>query len=116
MFVEHVVAAMMRTVDGELARLEGRVGEAIPLLEQGLAELQLNNPRPKYLASDSLALAWLAQGEPSRAARVLDEAAAQPLLTTIPNMTLSWLTAELRRAQVYRQLGRVEGERNLVGN
>ncbi len=103
-----VVAALIMTVRGELARLEGRLGEAIPLLEQGLAELQLNNSSlSSYLASDSLALAWLAQGEPSRAAQVLDEAAVQPLLTTIPNLAFSWLTLELRRAQVYRQLGRV---------
>ena len=32
-----VVAALISTVRGELARLEGRVGEAIPLLEQGAA-------------------------------------------------------------------------------
>ncbi len=58
-----------------------------------------------YLASDSLALAWLAQGEPSRAARVLDEAVQgfPPI-----GAGFSWLTVELRRAQVYRQLGRVE--------
>ena len=58
------------------------------------------------MGSDSLALAWLAQGEPSRAARVLDEAAQvvpQPL-----GAGPFWLTLELRRAQVYRQLGRVE--------
>ncbi len=58
------------------------------------------------MALDSLALAWLAQDEPSRAARVLDEAAqAAPL--RIENGSFS-LTVELRRAQVYRQLGRVE--------
>ena len=105
-----VVAALMKIVRGELARLEGRLGETIPLLEQALAELKLNNqanPAESYLASDSLALAWLAQGEPSRAARVLDEAAAQPRLTTVPNNAFGWLTVELRRAQVYRQLGRV---------
>ena len=107
-----VVAALMRTVRGELARLEGRLGEAIPLLEQGLAELQLNNPEVgtfgplDYLVSDSLALAWLAQGEPSRAARVLDEAAQRFPVTM--RAGFSWLTLELRRAQVYRQLGRVE--------
>ena len=106
-----VVAALMRTVRGELARLEGRLGEAIPLLEQGLAELQLNNPEVgtfgplNYLVSDSLALAWLAQGEPSRAARVLDEAAQRFPVTM--RAGFSWLTVELRRAQVYRQLGRV---------
>ena len=107
-----VVAALMRTVRGELARLEGRLGEAIPLLEQGLAELQLNNPEVgtfgplDYLVSDSLALAWLAQGEPPQAARVLDEAAQRFPVTM--RTGFSWLTVELRRAQVYRQLGRVE--------
>ncbi len=58
-----------------------------------------------YLGSDSLALAWLAQDEPSRAARVLDEA-AQALPVSIWNGFFR-LTLELRRAQVYRQLGRV---------
>ena len=121
-----VVAALMKIVRGELARLEGRLGETIPLLEQALAELKLNNqanPAESYLASDSLALAWLAQGEPLRAARVLDEAAAQPRLTTVPNNAFGWLTVELRRAQVYRQLGRVEeaeeieaGLRTLLGH
>ncbi len=58
------------------------------------------------MASDSLALAWLAQDEPSRAARVLDEAAqAVPLWT---GTEFFRLPLELRRAQVYRQLGRVE--------
>ena len=97
-------AGELKTVRGELARLEGRLGEAIPLLEEGLAEIR--NDGLFYLGSDSLALAWLAQGEPSRAARVLDEAAqAVP-----PNLGAGsfWLTLELRRAQVYRQLGRVE--------
>ena len=95
----------LKTVRGELARLEGRLGEAIPLLEEGLAELP-GFGIDFYLALDSLALAWLAQDEPSRAARVLDEAAqAAPL--RIENGSFS-LTLELRRAQVYRQLGRVE--------
>ena len=60
-----------------------------------------------FLASDSLALAWLAQGEPSRAARVLDEAAQVPPVSTF-GVGFAWFTVELRRAQVYRQLGRVE--------
>ena len=105
-----VVAALMTTVRGELARLEGRLGEAIPLLEQGLGELQLNNLNGwtlSYLASDSLALAWLAQGEPSQAARVLDEAAQALPARRTALYGFSWLTVELRRAQVYRQLGRV---------
>ena len=98
-------AGELRMVRGELARLEGRLGEAIPLLEEGLAELP-GFGIDFYLALDSLALAWLAQDEPSRAARVLDEAAqAAPL--RIENGSFS-LTLELRRAQVYRQLGRVE--------
>ena len=97
-------AGELSMVRGELARLEGRPGEAIPLLEEGLAEPG-SNPRLFYLVSDSLALAWLAQDEPSRAARVLDEAAqAVPLQIGIGPL---WLTLELRRAQVYRQLGRV---------
>ena len=92
---------LMGTVRGELARLEGRVGEAIPLLEPGVAKIPVF-----FLASDSLALAWLAQGEPSRAARVLDEAAQVPPLST-RGVGFAWLTVELRRAQAYRQLGRV---------
>ena len=99
-------AGELSMVRGELARLEGRLGEAIPLLEEGLAELGTNSVL-FCLGSDSLALAWLAQGEPSRAARVLDEAAqASP----VPSLAVgfAWLTLELRRAQVYRQLGRVE--------
>ncbi len=95
-----VVAARMMTVRGELARLEGRVGEAIALLEQADAERPLG-----LLPSDSLALAWLAQGEPSRAARVLDEAAQA--FPPVMRVGFSWLTVELRRAQVYRRLGRV---------
>ena len=94
--------AYERAVLGELARLEGRLGEAIPLLEEGLAEPG-SNSLLFYLVSDSLALAWLAQGEPSRAARVFEEVA-------FPDMRFGFhrLTLELRRAQVYRQLGRVE--------
>ena len=97
-------AGSLTTVRGELARLEGRLGEAIPLLEEGLAELPVFDIR-FYLASDSLALAWLAQDEPSRAARVLDEAAQAFPRTGVASF---WLPLELRRAQVYRQLGRVE--------
>ena len=94
------VAARSRTgIVNSLTKSTGTVGKMAA---------DLNNPYPWPLASESLALAWLAQGEPSRAARVLDEAAAQPLVTTIPNMAFAWLTVELRRAQVYRQLGRVE--------
>ena len=99
-------AGELRTLRGELARLEGRLGEAIPLLEEGLAEIR-GNRNLFYLVSDSLALTWLAQDEPSQAGRVLDEAAqASP----VPSLAVgfAWLTVELRRAQVYRQLGRVE--------
>ena len=99
--IARVCAGMMGTVRGELARLEGRVGDAIPLLE-------LEQGQRSYLASDSLALAWLAQGEPSRAARVLDEAAQVSPVSPGTEAGFSWLTVELRRAQVYRQLGRVE--------
>ena len=59
-----------------------------------------------YLVSDSLALAWLAQDEPSQAGQVLDEA-AQPFPPIGAAGGTFWLTVELRRAQVYRQLGRV---------
>ena len=69
--------------------------------EEGLAELPTFNIQ-FYLASDSLALAWLAQDEPSRAARVLEEVAFPDV-----RVGFHWLTVELRRAQVYRQLGRV---------
>ena len=97
-------AGELKTVRGELARLEGRLGEAIPLLEEGLAEIRKNGLF--YLGSDSLALAWLAQGEPSRAARVLDEAAQA--VPPVLGAGSFWLRLELRRVQVYRQLGRVE--------
>ena len=98
-------AGELRMVRGELARLEGRLGEAIPLLEQGLAELGTADYL-FYVVADSLALAWLAQDEPSRAARVLDEAAQAVPLWTLTEFFR--LPLELRRAQVYRQLGRVE--------
>ena len=98
-------AGQLRTIRGELARLEGRLGEAIPLLEEGIAERR-NNGSLFYLGSDSLALAWLAQDEPSRAARVLDEAAQALPLGMMPGFFR--LAVQLRRAQVYRQLGRVE--------
>ena len=80
-----------------------RLGEAIPLLEEGIAELGTAS-NLFYLGSDSLALAWLAQDEPSRAARVLDEAAQA--VPPIPDFLRP--TVQLRRAQVYQQLGRVE--------
>ena len=96
-------AGELKMVRGELARLEGRLGEAIPLLEEGLPKQPVGIHF--YMALDSLALAWLALDEPSRAARVLEEyAQAVPLIGDGP----FWLEVELRRAQVYRQLGRVE--------
>ena len=73
-------------------------------MAEGLAEIR-NNSSLFYLGSDSLALAWLAQGEPWRAARVLVAPQAVPPLLGAASF---WLTVELRRAQVYRQLGRVE--------
>ena len=103
--------AREKVILGELARLEGRLGEAIPLLEEGLAELGTGDDVLQYLGSDSLALAWLAHGEPSRAARVvrvLDEAAARGVVSLPTGPGSLWLTVELRRAQVYRRLGRVE--------
>ena len=65
-----------KAVLGELARLEGRTAEAIPLLEEALSagSHTLFLEQMFLLATESLAMAWLAQGETSRAVQVLDEA------------------------------------------
>ena len=117
---EPELAAIERVVLGELARLEGREGEAIRLLEEGLLfespgqALTPTRARGRwapewYLGWESLALAYLAQGEAARAAQVLDEAShVYPPPRGLGSTSVVWMNLETRRAQVYRQLGRQE--------
>ena len=59
-----------------------------------------------FLGSESLAMAWLEQGDAAKATQVLDEASQLRGRRWPLHNGIFWPAVEWRRAQLYRQLGR----------
>ncbi len=98
---------------GELHLARGRVGEAIPLLEQSVDQLR-RRPRPVYfLAVESLASAWERRGNRERARQVLAEAARHKSFAFDDG--LYWMRVQIRLAEINRRLGRL-GEAQEIEN
>jgi tetratricopeptide (TPR) repeat protein len=101
---------------GELARLHGRPKEAIPLLEQ--AAPGVFTYAYFFLVHESLAAAWEDAGDPDAAAAVLER--VSPYRSRVyslrhfgPADAYLWMRTQMRLADLYRKVGRVDEARAL---
>jgi tetratricopeptide (TPR) repeat protein/tRNA A-37 threonylcarbamoyl transferase component Bud32 len=99
-------SAFLLASEGQLALAEGRLEEAIALLERS----QLGTVgQPYALAAVKLADAWIAKGDRARAIAALEDASARrDTLDALPlTWGLAWLRVRERLARLYREAGRV---------
>ncbi|HVR43660.1 MAG TPA: tetratricopeptide repeat protein [Thermoanaerobaculia bacterium] len=92
---------------GELALARGRTADAIPLLEGVVRKLRLWPTPYFFLGSEALARAWEQQGDVAKSLAVLEDASEYgPAAVFWGPAPLFWMKNELRRAELYRRLGR----------
>jgi tetratricopeptide (TPR) repeat protein len=99
---------------GELALARGRTAEAIPLLQDAVQILR-TWPNPYFfLGSEALAHAWQQQGDVEKSIAVLEDASeyGAPAVFWGP-APYFWMKNELRRAELYRRLGREADRRQI---
>ncbi len=99
---------------GELALARGRTADAIPLLQDVVEKLRAWPTPYFFLGSEALARAWQHQGDVARSIAVLEDASelGVPAVFWGP-APLFWMQNELRRADLYRTVGRDEAARNI---
>jgi tetratricopeptide (TPR) repeat protein len=103
-FLPGVWATLAR---GELALARGRTAEAIPLLEDAVQTLRAWPTPYFFLGAEALARAWQQQGDLNRSLAVLEDAAEYGKASIFWGPApLFWMKNELRRAELYRRLGR----------
>lgn len=92
---------------GELALARGRTAEAIPQLQDAVQILRTWPTPYFFLGSEALARAWQQQGDVERSIAVLEDASeyGAPAVFWGP-APYFWMKNELRRAELYRSLGR----------
>ena len=94
-------------LEGEIALAKGQREQAISLLQTAVDSLRSeSHPLALFVGWDSLATAYEQQGDSANLLRLLEEATKENEYR-IPEM-LFWLKLKLRRAQLYRQMERVE--------
>lgn len=99
---------------GELALARGRTADAIPLLEEAVQMLRVWPTPYFFLGSEALARAWEQQGDVAKSMAVLEDASEYgPAAVFWGPAPLFWMKNELRRAELYRRLGR-EADRQRV--
>jgi hypothetical protein len=100
---------------GELALSQGRVAEAIQLLQQATDEFHRGGNHSFLISSDSLALALERHAEPLEAVRVLEAASQERLLELAwdAQYGVFWLRIQAHLAQLYRQMGRADDARKV---
>jgi tetratricopeptide (TPR) repeat protein len=102
--------AHLRLVEGEIALVERRAGEAIPALRDAMQLFRWFGSTPTHLAAASLASALIEKGDRAHALEVLEESAARKTRCFRSEYlgTTAWLwqrnQADL--AALYQQLGR----------
>lgn len=93
-------------VEGEIALAEGRLAEAVQLIEQGLPAERLTGSAVYFLGCESLAAARLQRGEPDHAVAVLEEA-LRHRGRTMQGSGAFWLRTAWQLHEVYRTTGRM---------
>ncbi len=95
---------------GELALAEGRISEAMPLLERSVVLLRHWGHPLFFLCSESLADAALDKGDVQMALRVLESAAEERGRTypTFGPSAVFWVRVQVRRSELYRHVGRYD--------
>ncbi len=90
---------------GHVALAEGRVQEALALLQSALTAGPEPGGTSYFVAASGLASAWLELGEPARALAALEESSRQKRRSH-PYARETWMANQLRLASLYRELGR----------
>jgi tetratricopeptide (TPR) repeat protein len=99
---------------GELALARGRTADAIPLLEKAVQSLRPWPTSYFFLGSEALARAWQQQGDVAKSLAVLEDASeyGAPAVFWGP-APFFWMKNELRRAELYRSVGRETDSRRI---
>ena len=100
---------------GEAALAEGRIEEAIRLLQQATGDFRHGGNHEFLISSDGLALAFERNGEPQEALRVLEQASPARRLEYAWESPFGvfWLRIQAHLAQLYRRTGRAEEARKI---
>ena len=113
-FLENIFVIHLK---GEVALAEGRIEEAIHLLQQATDDFRHGGNHEFLISSDGLALAFERHGEPQEALRVLEDASPARRLEFAWESPFGvfWLRIQAHLAQLYRQTGRTEEARKIEG-
>ena len=109
-------AEYLKTLQGEVALSRGNTSQAIFYLEEGTDRLRTMGEGIFLSGSESLANAYEQQGDTAGLLRVLEKASAEKLLlyrVRLEPVVTYWHRNQLRLAQLYRKLGRVEEARKI---
>ncbi|HVT43664.1 MAG TPA: hypothetical protein VMT00_04670 [Thermoanaerobaculia bacterium] len=98
------IEPFVHVAKGELALAEGRVDEAVALLESPVRALRPAGLQIYFLASQSLARAWMEKGDAARAQAVLHEAFQQRGRSFGPAQ-VSWLAVGFDLLRLHREAG-----------
>ncbi len=97
---------ILKHLRGEIALAQGKTEEATQLLEEGVELMRHSGGGSYFLAVESLARAWEEQGELSRAAQVLERAAAHRGAIFYTPAGPLWVRIQWQRARLYRKMAR----------
>jgi tetratricopeptide (TPR) repeat protein len=113
-FLENIFVIHLK---GEVALAEGRIEEAIHLLQQATDDFRHGGNHEFLISSDGLALAFERHGEPQEALRVLEDASPARRLEFAweSPFGMFWLRIQAHLAQLYRHTGRTEEARKIEG-
>jgi serine/threonine protein kinase/tetratricopeptide (TPR) repeat protein len=99
------IEPFVHAAKGELALAEGRLDDALPLLESAVRTLRPSGDPLYFLASQSLAGVWMHRGDTERAQAVLSDAFRQRN-RSYPRAQADWMAVGSDLARLYRHLGR----------
>ncbi len=97
---------LRKALRGELALAQGKMEEGTQLLEEGVELMRHSGWGSYFLAVESLARVWEEQSELSRAAQVLERAAAHRGSIFYPPTGPLWVRIQWQRARLYRKMAR----------
>ncbi len=101
-----ILPQSVAAIRGELAFRRGRVRESIEILKQFLADVNADGLYEQLPAAQTLAQAYLAQGEPDRAIQALEKATAAPRTCNDFDRAVFWPYARFDLLRLYRSQGR----------
>ena len=112
-----VFSEYLKNLQGEIALSGGNTADGMSHLEDGTQRLRTMGEGIFLAGSESLANAYEQQGDSAGLLRVLEKASAEKLLlyrVRLEPVVIYWQRNQLRLAQLYRKLGRVEEARKVA--